>query len=63
MAHKKYCSSFLGYIAHFSQTLLLKSLIAYCQHLIHYQDFRLQVGGHSKRQTHIHTAGITFYRA
>src|SRR5690606_41207533 len=44
-----------------SPTRRSSDLIPDGQHLIHQEDRRIQVGGHSKSQADIHSAGISFY--
>ena len=48
----------MSHIPHLSQAFLLECGITDCQHLIHQQNLRLQVGGDGKGQAHVHAARI-----
>lgn len=62
MTDKQDCPSLsFRYILHLANSLLLEFRIAHCQHLVHHQNFRLQMGGDSKSQPHGHTRRITFH--
>src|SRR6266568_2906748 len=50
-----------GNVPHFPQAFLLEIDVADGQHLIHQQDFRLQMRGHGERQTDVHPRGIVLY--
>ena len=62
MADKNDSLSHLFKFFEFVITFRLKKHISHGKRFIHDQDFRLNVDGHCKRQTHKHTAGIRFYR-
>src|SRR5215475_853061 len=49
-------------VLHFADTFILKSRVAYSQHFIDQQNFRLQMGGHGESQAHVHSAGIALDR-
>ena len=62
MAHKQYSSTFtMSDILHLSNSLFLKLCITNSQHLIHYKNFGIKVGCHSKAETNLHTAAIALH--
>ena len=62
MTDKQDCPSLsFRHILHLANSLLLEFRISHCQHLVHHQNFRLQMGGDSKSQPHGHTRRITFH--
>ena len=58
MAYEQDRSSGIGNIAHLSQAFPLEVGIAHSEHLVHNQDFRLQVGSHGESQAQVHTGGV-----
>ena len=54
MAHEQYCPPVTGHILHLAQALLLELSVADSKNFVDDQDFRLQMGGNSKGQTHVH---------
>ena len=62
MADEQDRAALLGHITHFAQAFPLEFGIPDCQHFIHHQDLRFQVGSHGKGQAHIHARRITFDR-
>ena len=55
-------SSLLLEFVKFPVAFCLKKYVSHRQCLIHDQNFRINVDGHCKCQTHKHTAGIGFHR-
>src|SRR5579862_864312 len=51
------------YVAHFTQALFLKGDITHRQDFIDKQNFRLEMGGHSEGETHLHAAAEVFQRS
>src|ERR1700723_1781389 len=62
MADKNNRPAALRYVLHFAQALFLEFDIANGEHLVHQQNFRLQVRGHRKRQTHLHSRAVVLER-
>ncbi len=62
MRNKKNGSTTFAYVLHLAYTFLLELSVTYRQHFIHDQNFRFQMCGHGKCQSHIHAAAITFDR-
>src|SRR6185436_1755509 len=62
MTNEQHGSPALRYVAHLTQTFLLKLCITDCQDFVHYQNLRLQVRGNRESETYIHAGGITFNR-
>ena len=62
MADKKYCSPFFHNLGHLPQAFVLKLRIAHRQHLVHDQNFRIQVRRHGERQAHVHAAAVVLHR-
>ena len=58
MADEQDRTSFFGNIVHLAQAFALEFSISDCQHLIHYQDIRLQMGCYRESQPQVHSAGI-----
>src|SRR4029079_14249328 len=56
-------SSLVSYVAHFSETLLLKLSVADCENFIYNKYLRFQMRSYGKSQAHIHPAGIAFDRS
>src|SRR6266404_1422993 len=61
MTDKYYRASAPGDIAHFSQTLSLKTGVTDSQHLVHQKYFGFQMCGHSESESHIHPARVILY--
>src|SRR5262245_35157036 len=61
MAYKQNGPSLPRYIRHFTQALPLKRDIAYREHFINDENFRLHMSRHGKSQTDIHPTGIALY--
>src|SRR5262245_23813604 len=62
VTHEQNSPSISRYVSHFAQTFFLESNIADGQYFIDHQYFRFEVGGNSKRQPDVHSAGIMFNR-
>src|ERR1041385_9577959 len=60
MAHKQNSPALqCGNIMHFAKAFSLKLYVSDSQHLVHNEDFGLEMGGDGKGQAHIHAAGVT----
>ena len=51
-----------GHVRHHAKALLLESSVADGQHFVHGNDVRIEVGGHGKRETHVHSTAIALDR-
>ena len=62
VADEQHRAPLLGHVAHLAQAFALELGVADRQHLVHDQDFRLQVRGHREGQPHVHPAGVALDR-
>src|SRR5262245_1623908 len=62
MADKKDCPSAASHVIHLTKRFPLEFCVADRQNLIHQKNFRLQMRGHRKGETNVHTAGVSFDR-
>lgn len=62
MAHEKDGTALARYGFHLRQALLLEGRVPHGQHLVDYQDLRLQMGGQREGEAHVHPARIVFDR-
>src|SRR5262245_4388093 len=62
MAHTQNRATTLSHVRHFAQALFLKLRIADCQHLVHYQNFRIEMRRYGKGEPNIHARRVALHR-
>ena len=62
MADEQHCAPLLRHVAHLAQALALELSVADCQHFVHHQNLRLQMGSHGKRQAQVHARRVALDR-
>src|SRR5690606_4884422 len=64
VTHKQYRPSFtLTHFVHLPETFPLEFRVSDSKYFIDYEDFRFQVSGNRKSQSHFHTAAVVFDRS